>query len=87
MTVKLLTEHHLEFLNIKGGYKGSSEFTLVKMPHCLKPHATAYIIVTHLLRVLIFLQWLQHTWRGPACHSREVEPKSSTQPFNVYTEH
>ena len=31
MIVKLLTEHHLEFLSLKGGCKGSSEFTLVKM--------------------------------------------------------
>ena len=34
MTVKLLTEHHLEFLSLKGGCTGSSESTLVKMPHC-----------------------------------------------------
>ena len=35
MIVKLLTEHHLEFLSFKEGYTGSSESTLVKMPHCL----------------------------------------------------
>ena len=29
--VQLLTEHHLEFLSLKGGYRGSSESTLVKM--------------------------------------------------------
>ena len=29
MSVKILTEHHLEFLSLKGGYRGSSEFTLV----------------------------------------------------------
>ena len=33
MSVKLLTEHHLEFLSLKGGCIGSSESTLVKMPH------------------------------------------------------
>ena len=33
MNVKLLTEHHFEFLSLKGGYTGSSESTLVKMPH------------------------------------------------------
>ena len=32
MTVKLLTEHHLEFLSLKGDCSGSSESTLVKMP-------------------------------------------------------
>ena len=36
MTVKLLTEHHLEFLNLKGDCAGSSESTLVKMPYCWK---------------------------------------------------
>ena len=30
MTVELLTEHHLEILNLKGGYTGSSESTFVK---------------------------------------------------------
>ena len=34
MSVKLLTEHHLEFLSLKGGCTGLSESTLVKMPHC-----------------------------------------------------
>ena len=34
MTLRLLTEHQLEFLSLKGGYTGSSESTLVKMPHC-----------------------------------------------------
>ena len=41
MTVKLLTEHHLEFLSLKGGCTGLSESTLVKMPHCWKSHVTA----------------------------------------------
>ena len=45
MIVKLLTEHHFEFLSSKGGFTGSSESTLVKMTHCLKSHATAQIIV------------------------------------------
>ena len=31
---QLLTEHNLEFLSFKGGCTGSSEATLVKMPHC-----------------------------------------------------
>ena len=33
MTVKLLTEQHFEILSLKGGCIGSSESTLVKMPH------------------------------------------------------
>ena len=30
----LLTEHHLEFLSVKGGCTGSSESTQVKIPQC-----------------------------------------------------
>ena len=41
MIVKLLTEHHLEFLSLKGGYRGLSESTHVKIPHCWKSHALA----------------------------------------------
>ena len=44
MIVKLLTEHHLEFLSLKGGCRGSYESTHVKMPHCWKSHATAQYI-------------------------------------------
>ena len=40
-SVKLLTEQHLEFLSLKGGCTGSSESTLVKMPHCWKSHVGA----------------------------------------------
>ena len=43
MSVKLLSEHHLEFLSLKGGCTGSSESALVKMPHCWKPHVAAHI--------------------------------------------
>ena len=43
MIVKLLTEHHYEFLSLKGGCRGSSESTHVKMPHCWKSHALAHI--------------------------------------------
>ena len=45
MIVKLLTEHHMEFLSLKGGCRGSSESTLVKMPHCWKSHVAAHIIL------------------------------------------
>ena len=46
MIVKLLTEHHLRVLSLKGGYTGSSESTLVKMPNCWKSHAEAKIITS-----------------------------------------
>ena len=34
MIVKLLTEHYLEFLILKGGCTGSAESIHVKMLHC-----------------------------------------------------
>ena len=43
MIVKLLTEHHLECLSLKGGCTGSSESVHVKMLHCLKSHVTALL--------------------------------------------
>ena len=43
MTVKLLTEHHLEFLSLKGGCTDLSESTLVKMPHCWKSLVTVHM--------------------------------------------
>ena len=45
MSVKLLTEQHLEILMLKGGRTGSSESTLVKIPLCCKSHVTAHIIL------------------------------------------
>ena len=49
MIVKLLTEHHLVFLSLKGGCRGSSETTLVKIPHCWKSHALAQLLVIDIL--------------------------------------
>ena len=45
MVVKLLIEHHLKFLSLKGGCTGSSESTHVKMPHCSKSNATAHMVI------------------------------------------
>ena len=53
MSVKLLTEHHLKFLSLKGGCTGSSESTLVKMPHCWKSHVTAHLFVICFIQALI----------------------------------
>ena len=43
MSVKLLTEHHLEFLSLTGGHRSPSQSTHVKMPHCWKSHALAQL--------------------------------------------
>ena len=45
MTVKLQTEHHMEHLSLKGGCSGSSESTLVKMPHCWKSHVATHLYI------------------------------------------
>ena len=44
MIVKLLTEHHLEFLGLKGSCRGSSESTHVKIAHCWKSQELVHII-------------------------------------------
>ena len=49
MTVKLLTEDHLEFLRLKGGCTGSSESTHdVKMPRCWKSDVMAFMFFFYL---------------------------------------
>ena len=45
MIVRLLTEHHLDFLSFKGDCRGSSESTHVKMPHCWKSHFMAHFLL------------------------------------------
>ena len=40
--IKLLNEHHLEFLSLKGGCTGSSEYTHFKMLHSWKSRVTAH---------------------------------------------
>ena len=52
MSVKLLTEHHVEFLSLKGGCTGSFESTLVKLPHCWKSRVTAHM--TDCFSVVVF---------------------------------
>ena len=44
MIVKLLTEHHLEFLSLSGGCRGSSKSTLVKISKCWKSHVAAHLL-------------------------------------------
>ena len=44
-----MTEQHLEFLSLKGGCTGSSESTLVKIPHCCKSHVSAHMSLKTIL--------------------------------------
>ena len=60
MIVKLLTEHHLEFLSLKGGCTGMSESSPVKMSNCWKSHATAQIwfwYISYGFALIIFLTY------------------------------
>ena len=49
MSVKLLTEHRLEFVGLKADCTDSSESTLVKMPYCWKSHVAAQFM-SHCVR-------------------------------------
>ena len=58
MIVKLLTEHHLEFLSLKGGCRRSYESTLVKMSNCWKSHAAAHLFYSSLSDTVLLYNWL-----------------------------
>ena len=47
MTFRLLNNLDLEFLSLKRSSTGSSESTLVKMPHYWKSHVTAHVSVSN----------------------------------------
>ena len=81
MTVKLLTEHHLEFLRLKGGCIGSSESTLVKMPHFWKSHVTAHLsnIMLHVLGEIVELN--KH---GVKSHSIVPPPDDRPPAFCIF---
>ena len=58
MIVKLLPEHHLEFLLLKGGCRGLSDSTLVKMPHCWESHVEgSNILFGSVFRALVLYQY------------------------------
>ena len=63
MIVKLLTEQNLAFLSLKGGCTGSSESTLVKMPHCWKSHVRAQLCSyqsKYICDKFLDIFWLSH---------------------------
>ena len=55
MSVKLLTEHHLEFLSLKEGCTGSSESTHVEMQHCWKSNFAAQMPSFKRMTTTLFL--------------------------------
>ena len=72
MTVKLLTEHLLEFVSLKGGCTGSSESTHAKCHIVEKLHIVAHLYV-HLLcrmccsRDVLSLNSLMHPFQQTNC--------------------
>ena len=68
MIVKLLTEHHLELLSLKGVCTGSPESTLVKLPHCWKSHDATHIYAYMYIYMLPFTNtggmYIQYIWAG-----------------------
>ena len=68
MTVKLLTEQHLDVLSLKAGCTGLSESTLVKMPHCWESHVTAqlyYLASVGLCKLMYTETFFYLKWFSP----------------------
>ena len=65
MIVKLLTEHHLEFLSLKGGCRSLSESTLVncQIVENLMPQLIFYFFLFYKSICLVFCEKLY----GPRC--------------------
>ena len=57
MIVKLLTEHHLVFLSLRGGCTGLFESILVKMSNCWKSRAAAHFILLSWMDESISIKW------------------------------
>ena len=72
MIVKLLTEHHLELQSLKGGCRGSSESTHVKMPHCWKSHALAQMILRLTLKCTLCQYAFYHVVKTDYKYIQEV---------------
>ena len=80
MSVKLQTEHHLEFLCLKGGSTGSSESRLVKMPHRWKSRVKAHLYDMSMCKEIIGPRHKKNCLRvneeqrcSPACESTQSD--------------
>ena len=78
MIVKLLTEHHLEFLSLKGGCRGSSESTLVKMSNCWKSHAAAHLSLQFLVKSVYWLLKIHIKLRLHQCRKDPYQKQHAT---------
>ena len=68
-----MTQHHLVFLSLKGGCRGSSESTLVEMPHSWISYVTAHDMVSTRENLSSEVCKL-HRCR-PACTSRQSDQR------------
>ena len=73
-TIKLLTEHHFEYLILKGSCTGLPESTLVKMPHWLHRLVLVYICQNATL--------LEITCRGSIMYVVELDEKILNRAFS-----
>ena len=88
MTVKLLTERHLEFLSFKGGYAGSSESTFAKMPYCWKSHVVAqFNLLSTCIYVLKINESQSTNYHNLALLIDELCIKKTKYDHNVYVKH
>ena len=90
MNVKLLTEHYLEFLSLKGDCTGSS----VKMPHCWTSHVATHITTipdggllngTKLSNFMKYCYCSAHFLKGKILHIPWKFCFSSIQTVHVFT--
>ena len=84
MIVKLLTEHHLELLSLKGGCRGWSESTLVKMSNCWNSHVTAHIISINIGKATYNLVYYTQLQNKPIRHFLEKLWKSELRIENTF---
>ena len=68
MSVKLLTERHLEILCLKGCCTCSSESTLVKMPHGKKSRHGSFVI-RNLIDKKMFVSCCRYFKQGTLLHN------------------
>ena len=77
MSVKLLTEHHLKFLSLIGGCRGSAESTLVKMSN-----------FGNLMPRLIYLQEVIQLWLVPSSNehfpSKRIKVARDCMPLGLF---
>ena len=88
MSVKLLTEHHLEFLSLTGACTGSSESPLVKMPHRWN-HVSQLISTKHYHAPSFHITYQISPWGGGAqwLSGRVLDSRPKGRGFEPHRRH